>query len=59
MVRYIDDYRHRFRVESICKVLPIAPSTYYESKAREADPARLPARAKRDTQLVPEILRVW
>jgi transposase InsO family protein len=59
MIRYIDDYRHRFGVESICKVLPIAPSTYYESKAREADPARLPARAKRDAQLVPEILRVW
>ena len=59
MIGYIDDYRHRFGVESICKVLPITPSTYSESKAREADPARLPARAKRDAQLVPEILRVW
>jgi len=59
MIRYIDDYRQRFGVESICKVLPIAPSTYYENKAREADPERLPARAKRDALLMPEILRVW
>ena len=59
MIRYIDDYRQRFGVESICKVLPIAPPTYYENKAREADPERLPARAKRDALLLPEILRVW
>ena len=29
-------------------MLPIAPSTYYEQKAREKDPSRQPARAKRD-----------
>src|ERR1700691_461156 len=40
-------------------MLPIAPSTYYESKAREADPTRLPARARRDTELRGEIGRVW
>ena len=38
-------------VEPICRTLPIAPSTYYEQKAREKDPSRLPARAKRDVQL--------
>jgi hypothetical protein len=59
MVRYIDDYRHRFGVEPICKVLPIAPSMYYEHKAREADPDRRPARAQRDAWLMPEIRRVW
>ena len=59
MIRYIDDHRHRFGVEPICKVLPIAPSTYYEQKAREADPSRLPARAQRDAWLMPEIRRVW
>ena len=59
MTRYIDDYRQRFGVESICKVLPIAPSTYYEHRAREANPERLPARVKRDALLMPEILRVW
>jgi transposase InsO family protein len=59
MIRYIDDHRHRFGVESICKTLPIAPSTYYEQKAREADPGRLPARVRRDAWLMPAIQRVW
>ncbi|CAN5244768.1 IS3 family transposase [soil metagenome] len=59
MVRYIDDHRDLFGVEPICKVLQIAPSTYYEQKARERDPDRLPARAKRDEVLKPEIQRVY
>jgi transposase InsO family protein len=59
MVRYIDEHKDRFGVEPICKVLPIAPSTYYELKAREADPMRLPARARRDAELKPQIERVW
>ena len=46
-------------VEPICASLPIAPSTYYEHKAREADPGRLPPRAKRDVYLRVEIHRVW
>ena len=59
MVRYIDDYKYRFGVEPICAVLPIAPSTYYEQKARERDPDRRPARAVRDEALKPEIRRVF
>ena len=58
MVRYIDEHKDRFGVEPICKMLP-APSTYYELKAREADPERLPARARRDAELKPQIERVW
>ena len=48
-----------YGVEPICKVLPIAPSTYYEEKARRADPSRLPARAHRDAFLNEEVRRVW
>jgi len=59
MVSYIDDHRDRFGVESICRQLPIAPSTYYECKARERDPSRLPARLQRDIALSPEIQRVY
>ena len=59
MVSFIDAHRERHGVESICRQLPIAPSTYYEAKAREADPSRLPARVKRDAELVPEIQRVY
>ncbi len=59
MVAFIDAHRAEYGVEPICAELPIAPSTYYECKAREADPARLPARVRRDRELWPEIRRVW
>jgi transposase InsO family protein len=59
MVAFIDAHRADYGVEPICAELPIAPSTYYEAKARERDPTRLPARARRDLALVPEIERVW
>jgi transposase InsO family protein len=59
MVAFIDDHREEYGVEPICRVLPIAPSIYYERKAREADPSRLPQRAIRDAALREEIERVW
>ena len=59
MVPFIDEHREEHGVEPICKELPIAPSTYHEQKAREADPSRLPERVVRDTQLREEIERVW
>ena len=59
MVTFIDDHRKAYGVEPICHVLPIAPSTYYAHKARQADPTRRPARAQRDEVLKPEITRVW
>ena len=59
MVRYIDGHKARYGVEPICAVLPIAPSTYYEHKARESDPTRLPPRRQRDMRLKPEVSRVW
>ena len=36
MVAFIDDHKAEYGVEPICRVLPIAPSTYYWHKAREA-----------------------
>ncbi len=59
MVRVIDAHRTTFGVEPICAVLPIAPSRYYELKARERDPHRRPARARRDEWLSEHIRRVW
>ena len=58
MIAFIDDHRALYGVEPICKVLPIAPSTYHTHAARRADPGRLPVRAKRDATLVVEIQRV-
>ena len=59
MLAFIDRYRDRYGVEPICAVLPIAPSTYYEHKARTVDPERAPQRIHRDAQLKIEIRRVW
>jgi transposase InsO family protein len=59
MIRFIDDHRGAYGVEPICKLLPIAPSTYHAHAARRTDPARLPARAGRDVVLATDIQRVF
>ena len=59
MVAFIDAHRATYGVEPICRVLPIAPSTYYLVKARQQDPTRQPARTQRDEQLREAITRVW
>ena len=59
MTSFIDAHREQYGVEPICRELPIAPSTYYEGKAREADRSRVPARAHRDAELGEHIARVW
>lgn len=59
MVSFVEEQREQYGVEPICKVLPIAPSTYYEQKARQIDPFRVPARVRRDAVLCGEIERVW
>ncbi len=59
MISFIDDHREAHGVEPICKVLPIAPSTYRAHVATRADPTKLSARARRDLVLKVEIRRVF
>ncbi|WP_454888187.1 IS3 family transposase [Sphingobium herbicidovorans] len=59
MIAFIDDQRAVHGVEPICKVLPIAPSTYHAHVARRRDPLRLSARARRDAALTIEVRRVF
>ena len=59
MASFVEERQEEHGVEPICKELPIAPSTYYEHKAREADPSRLPKRAHRDAKLREAIERIW
>ena len=59
MVSFIDEHRKVYGVGPMCAVLPIASSIYYEQKARQADPARVPKRIQRDRQVGVEIRRVW
>ena len=59
MIAFIDDHREAYGVEPICKVLPIAPSTYHAHVARRVDPGKRSARAKRDAVLKLDIRRVF
>ena len=59
MIAFIDEHRGAYGVEPICRVLPIAPSTYYAQAVRRAEPAKRSARAKRDAMLETEIRRVF
>jgi putative transposase len=55
MSRAVDAHRGEFGVEPICRVLQIAPSTYYAVKGRAASPS---VRAVRDERLAGQIREV-
>src|SRR5687768_1071745 len=59
MIAFLDHHRGVYGVEPICRVLPIAPSTYHAHVARRADLGTLSRRAKRDEVLKSEIRRVF
>jgi len=48
MIAFVDDHRGVFGVGPICRVLGIAPSTFYSFKAVERDPALASDRARQD-----------
>ena len=59
MIAFIDDHRDAYELEPICRILPIAPSTYYDRVAQRQDPTCLSARARQDAALKPEVARVF
>jgi putative transposase len=59
MTGFIDDHRDVYGIEPICRVLPIAPSTYHTHVARRADPSKSSARTRRDSALRGTIRRVF
>ncbi len=59
MVSFVEENRQEYGVEPICAMLPIAPATYYEHRARRLDPDERPVREKRNEQLMVEIRRVF
>jgi len=54
----MEAHRGEFGVEPMCRVLQIAPSTWYEHARRRKEPGRLPARARRDAEIAVHIRRV-
>jgi putative transposase len=58
MIAFIDEHREFYGVEPICRVLPIAPSTYHAHVARRADPVKASPRVQQDRVLMEQIRRV-
>jgi putative transposase len=56
MVDYIDAHRDKFGVEPICRVLQVAPSTYYAARQRRVNPS---ARARRDAVMMQVLMVLW
>lgn len=59
MISFIEEHRQDYGVEPICRVLPIAPSTFHHHMACRRDPSKLSPRAQRDIALKGEIARVF
>ena len=64
MIAFIDDHREVHGLEPrsgsrpICRLLPIAPSTYHARVAQPVDPAKASSRARQDLVLMEQIRRV-
>jgi len=59
MIQFIDDHKDEYGVELICRVLPIAPSTYYRTKDLADNPEKYAKRHQHDDYLIGEIRRIW
>ena len=59
MRAFIDQYRHAYGVESICRVMQVAPSGYWRYAALRRNPELRCARIQRDEVLSVDIKRVW
>jgi transposase InsO family protein len=59
MIAFIDDHRKEYGVEPMCRVLPIAPSTYHAHAAQHRDPSLRAKRVQKDEALSIEVKRVF
>jgi putative transposase len=59
MKTFVNEHRAVYGVEPICRVLPIAPSTYYAYARCQIAPERRSRRERHDDVLSGHIQRVW
>ena len=59
MVKFIDDEKKMYGVESICRILPIAPSSYYRVKDEQENPEKQSRRKQSDKHLMAQIKQIW
>ena len=59
MISFIDDNKQFYGIEPICRVLPIAPSTYYRAKDLSDNPHKRSLRRQHDDYYISEIKHIW
>ena len=59
MISFIDDNKAEYGVELICRVLPIAPSTYHREKYLANNTKKRSLRSQHDDFYISEIRRIW
>ena len=59
MISFIDYNKAEYGVELICRVLPIAQSTYYRAQDLSANPHKRSLRSQHDDFYIGEIKRIW
>ena len=59
MVDFILNNKDRYGVEAICRILPIAASTYYRTLDLTVNPEHRAKRDLHDLQHAEEIKRIW
>ena len=59
MIGFMEDHRGVYGVEPICRVLPIAPSTYHAHAAKSRKPERRSKRAQMKESLKIDVKRVF
>ena len=59
MIAFVEEHCEAFGVEPICRVLPIAPSTYYARAAVIRDPEKASDRARQDAKSLDLVKRAY
>jgi hypothetical protein len=59
MINFIDDEKKKYGVEPICRILPIAPSTYYRIKDEQDKLEKQSRRKQSDKHLMAQIKQIW
>lgn len=59
IIEFIDDNKRQYGVELICRVLPIAQSTYYRTKDLSDNPEKRLLRRQHDDFYINEIRHIW
>jgi transposase InsO family protein len=59
MINFIEDHREEYSVEAICRVLPIAPSSFFHHQMICREPSKASLRAQNDVELRVKIRASW